>query len=295
MRVGFGSGRHTPAPQFQGKLQEKDQRKYHRHGGAVFDEARLLTPASGEERARFQTLWKLHWPSLLPSKQNRLSSAIRKNDLPRVKKLLSEGVNVNGRDRSGHTPLMMAALHDRIELVRLLLAEGASPAFRTQDGGSALSHAVEGNTERDRKAQAELVNLLVTPGTVNLPGYRDNTPLIHAAKNGLGEAARNLLAHGADPALANEEGMTPLMYAAWTGDADLARELILALPMIHRRDYVNRKNKWQRTAMDIIAGRKDRKDVRSLLFSFGGLSPKQAESADESGGDVPLEDQPESE
>ena len=61
-----------------------------------------------------------------------------------VKLHIQRGDNLNGRDRKGMTPLMLAAARKRKGIVRLLLAAGANPALHDLKGQDALAYAEKG-------------------------------------------------------------------------------------------------------------------------------------------------------
>ena len=62
--------------------------------------------------------------------------------------LIAAGAEVNRRNRGGQTPLMMAALFARHDMIRLLLASGADPALCDGNGDTAADLArSQGNEE----------------------------------------------------------------------------------------------------------------------------------------------------
>lgn len=74
-------------------------------------------------------------PALAPE---RLHRAVIAGDIEGVRKLLSGGAPVDGRDSRGWTPLMYAANKGYVLLVEMLLGSGASPDIRAADGATAL-------------------------------------------------------------------------------------------------------------------------------------------------------------
>lgn len=119
--------------------------------------------------------------------------------------LLRHGAMVDGRDKPWDaTPLLLAVLRNHIEAVRILLAAGADPNVRGDEGESPLRFCAE-------KGNLEMARLLLLCGA---------TKTIHeggppAGMNALGLAAtrlhvdmvRLLLAHGADPSIGDEDNI----------------------------------------------------------------------------------------
>jgi len=113
-----------------------------------------------------------------------------------LRKLISEGCDVNARDNYGFTPLMEAARYsDGYETATLLLAAGADPLARSTYGSTALHVAAI-----NREADPRIVELLVSAG-VNVDAHNaaGNTPLIEAVEFGSPGMIGALLDAGADP------------------------------------------------------------------------------------------------
>jgi ankyrin repeat protein len=131
-----------------------------------------------------------------------------------VKLLLAAGadpnVKFNDGDDSRITPLIMAAEGNNLEIVRVLLQAGADPKAVTRKGVSALSAAAERNNR-------ELVRLLTRAGS------RENGPaLLVPVREGNLALVRRLIRAGADVnrkgamdmmAPYGTEGLTPLEVA----------------------------------------------------------------------------------
>jgi ankyrin repeat protein len=120
--------------------------------------------------------------------------------------LLRHGARVKGWDvNNERDPLFLAVFNNQIEAVRLLLAHGADPNVRDDEGDSPLRFCAE-------KGYLEMARLLLHCGA-NKTMHEGGGP---AGMNALGYAAtrlhvdmvRLLLAHGADPLIGDADDMT---------------------------------------------------------------------------------------
>ena len=68
------------------------------------------------------------------------SAAIIKGDVEAVKKFIEYGVNVNEKS-NGMSPLMFAARYNKVEIIKILLANGANPDAKDEKGLTALKYA----------------------------------------------------------------------------------------------------------------------------------------------------------
>jgi len=136
-----------------------------------------------------------------------LMSVARTGNVAAAELLLRAGARVDAREGwGGQTALIWAAAQDQPQMIRLLAAHGADVNARA---------AVR---EWQRRVTAE-----GRPKDMNRGGL---TPLLYAAREGYLDAARVLLAAGAQIDLADPDGTTPLILALMNGHFDMARALI---------------------------------------------------------------------
>lgn len=124
------------------------------------------------------------------------------------------------------------------ERVAALLAAGADPnahfnsCYGIAQDITALQVAIAElvpRSQREPRGPVDAVILLLRHGA-DVNGWdeqKDATPLLCAVMNQSIEAARILLAAGADPNVSNAEGFSPLRYCAQEGDLEMARLLLL--------------------------------------------------------------------
>lgn len=137
----------------------------------------------------------LHWASLGGREQ--LVTYILSNSTP----------DVDSKDDTQATPLILATLGGHIGIVKLLRAKGADVNAKKQGGHSALQYAVSKNHK-------DIVEFLVQNGSdVNSVDERQDTPLHRAATLGRTEIAKILIKNGARVNPQNRELNTPLHLA----------------------------------------------------------------------------------
>ncbi|MBA8758695.1 hypothetical protein HCR18_06845 [Wolbachia pipientis] len=156
----------------------------------------------------------LHWATVYDNKQV-------------VEALLDKGANVNAEGSNEQTPLHIAATHGHKEIVDALLeVEGIDVNAKDQGGKTPLHRAAE-------NSHAEIVKDLLDKGAnVNAEDDKGETPLglatnqdiqtllqntdelLEAAKSGNVDAVTRLINGGASVNATDQDGKTPLHWAA---------------------------------------------------------------------------------
>ena len=131
-----------------------------------------------------------------------------------VRLLLEHGGDINARNKNACTPLHSAVLYGRLEVVRVLLDNGANAKLEIEEGATALHIVSPGkyDSEKHRVGIARL--LLERGGDVNARNKNTFTPLHVAVFNGRLEVVRVLLDNGANAMLETEEGATALHFVS---------------------------------------------------------------------------------
>ncbi|WP_140909788.1 ankyrin repeat domain-containing protein [Cognatiluteimonas lumbrici] len=176
-------------------------------------------------------------------------------DLRLLRALIARGVDL-GAAHAGLTPLLAAtrdSWHGRPEAVMTLLANGADPRARDQDGNTPLHHAARSSDPgvaallRDAAAELEAIN------------DEGLTPLGVACAAGNWRLARFLLERGAKP---EAEGATPALLAAAASDEDEAAGVQL---LLKHKAKVDARDARGRTALHEAAIAGNIEVARALL------------------------------
>jgi ankyrin repeat protein len=187
-----------------------------------------------------------------------LMLAAKRHHVTALAALLAAGLDANGRNAAGDTPLAIAAGkseyelmvvgiglalgQDRNSLMKLIFrpaqksTESAATARRLEASRLLLAAMADPNVadvagdtplmEATRSGDAELVSLLIAAGAkVDARNTTGSAPLLHAARFGLQEIAGILLDAHADTTITDSEGRTPLELAEAGGHEKLVRLL----------------------------------------------------------------------
>jgi len=147
--------------------------------------------------------------------------AVQRNDLELVELLLTAGANATASTRYRITPLYLAALNGSAPIIERLLKAGADPNGTAMEGQTMLmTAALSGN--------ADAVRLLLRHGAAvdAAEPYRGQTALMWAAAEGNTAAVHVLVEAGADVALKSKGGFTPLLFAVRNARIDTAVALL---------------------------------------------------------------------
>lgn len=149
-----------------------------------------------------------------------LLAATHGNHIEAAKVLIEAGADVNAKDNIHDSPYLYAGARGLNEILRLTLAHGADLASTNRYGGTALIPAAE-------RGHVETVQMLIDAGVdVNHLNRLHWTALLEAVILGDGgprhvDIVRRLLAAGADPAIADKDGVTALEHARTRGYAEM--------------------------------------------------------------------------
>lgn len=183
----------------------------------------------------FHIILVLLFSSVSILSQNKIFDALHEGDVNLVKKMISNGADVNLRDNlgwdglpGGPTILMRVVCgkgcevnlspDDQLSLIKYLLSKKAKINAKTNNGETALTYAVMGPHEIQSESESiggvsrlPILKLLLDkgadPNAKEIDGY---TPLSHASEQGYYKLVEYLLKRGARAGLDDA-----LKYAKW--------------------------------------------------------------------------------
>ena len=151
--------------------------------------------------------------------------AAYRGDLRAIRDFLDDGLDVGRANEVGYTVLMAAARGGNIEILRLLLSLDAK-ACQADHRGYTVLHWMVAQPVIDTAAQAVGVNLLIDAGAdVNASNEDGITPLMNAAWFGCTDAVRDLLRRGAKAGEMDAKGRTAQSLALERGHPHIAEML----------------------------------------------------------------------
>lgn len=153
--------------------------------------------------------------------------ATRANNVRSAKVLIDAGADVNKKDNINDSAYLYAGARGHLEILNMALSHGADLQSTNRYGGTALIPAAE-------RGHVETVQTLIKAGVnidhVNNLGW---TALLEAIILGRGgeqhqQIVSILLAAGANPNIADRDGVTPLQHAHSHGYREIAAALLAA-------------------------------------------------------------------
>jgi len=153
-----------------------------------------------------------------------LLAATHTNQLGTARLLIEAGADVNAQDAIQDSPYLYAGARGHLEILQLTLAHGADLRSTNRYGGTALIPACE-------RGHVEAVRTLIAAGVavdhVNRLGWTGLLEAILLSDGGPRhqQIVQLLLEAGADPNLADAEGVRPLQHAHQRGHTAMVQLL----------------------------------------------------------------------
>jgi ankyrin repeat protein len=154
------------------------------------------------------------------AKQTPLLLAVQGNHLAAAEVLIKAGSNINAQAFNMDTPWLLAGALGRTEMLRLMIPRGPDFTVRNRFGGNALIPACE-------RAHVETVKLLLTTkidvNHINNLGWTCLLEIVILGDGGARhiEVAKLVLAAGANPNIADKDGVSPLAHARRKGQQEI--------------------------------------------------------------------------
>ena len=161
-------------------------------------------------------------PDYAKGKQIELIQAASRNDIKQLEALLKSGVNPNAVvDEVGENALMHAVLLGSVEMTRLLLEAGTDPNLKGRGFTPLGMAALQG--------RAQIVRQLLKAGAdVDRKSGDGNTPITAASVMHRTEVIRALLPYHPDVSIWNREGRVSLGIAVQEGSIDIVTMMLAA-------------------------------------------------------------------
>ncbi len=149
-----------------------------------------------------------------------LMGASRGGDTDLVQFLLEQGANVNAKDKTGWTALLLGIAPDKIEIAKILIEKGADVNAQNEHGYTALMSAIICD-------DMQLVKLLLANNAkVNIQRRDGKTALMCAVDNGNPKIVKMLVKAHADFNTQDEYGAAALMLSESKQDSELLKKYI---------------------------------------------------------------------
>lgn len=196
-------------------------------------------------------------------KRTKLHEASIQGDIDLVKSIISQGININSKDKDGDTALLKATEKGQLNVIKYLLKNGADIKAQGKNNEVVLnrlaskSHTIGPNL-------AEITQLLLdNSAEIESVDHNGNTPLLsstwHLAHLGLTEM---LLNNQANIEVRDRIENTPLFYAVSYGNTELVK-LLLA-----KGAKVNVYNRVDSSPISISLSNRSM-DITKLLLEAG--------------------------
>ena len=162
-------------------------------------------------------LWAAPWSQ---TSAGQIHDAVKEGDIAAIESEIASGADLEAQDEAKLTPLVIAALAGREDILTVLIENGANPRGRDGNGLTALHAAAH-------VGDLDVVRMFLALGLD--PNDQQNrfsiTPLHAAAERGYVQVAALLIENGAELELPSGTGHTPLFMAALNTHHDMVRLL----------------------------------------------------------------------
>jgi ankyrin repeat protein len=226
---------------------------------APADMAELARPRAAELRGAFNDAARLGSPERAPRYNlDDLFDAVRKEDARRVQLIISSGVDVNGKNDDGDTPLVVAAKEGKTRVIATLMQNKANPLLGDRVNRNPMRLVVEkGHLE----TLVEMLKHDISPNAATPEGVRP----LEVAISRMGMITRGreifdaLMGANADVTQVPGDNTTLVMIAA-ASDNDYALKALIA-----KKASIGGVSTHGHSALTVAARNNSAKAVKILL------------------------------
>jgi len=149
-----------------------------------------------------------------------MSMAIHSGDIDLVEDYLINGFDHQARNDDGQTPLMLAAIYGKKDIVnKFVNLPGIDINAKDHSGISALLYA-------SFQGYSEITRILIENGADINVSVSGVTPLLAAIKGKSIDTVKVLVGNGADINKKDNDGNSSLVYASYVGSLEIAKLLV---------------------------------------------------------------------
>ncbi|WP_339046077.1 ankyrin repeat domain-containing protein [Candidatus Mesenet endosymbiont of Agriotes lineatus] len=208
--------------------------------------------------------------------ESELFKVVRNNDREEVVRILGLGLNINIQDNLGRTPIFLAALYNKLPIVKKLIELGADPKINDHMGNTVLGNMLlrrrpgDMKTQVSQKERLSTVKLLIKSGVDLTTRIRicGSLPIHMAIKARLGLRLIEELLTEDNVNAQDNNGYTPLCLAVSLGQINIVK-LLLKYEQID----INIGKSYEATPL-LLALKNNYVNIAVLLL-FYGATPGQ--------------------
>uniref|UniRef100_A0ABD2XQV5 Uncharacterized protein n=1 Tax=Trichogramma kaykai TaxID=54128 RepID=A0ABD2XQV5_9HYME len=179
---------------------------------------------------------------------------------------------IDAQDKGVNTPLHVAVTKDLNMLAEFLLRKGGNPNLPNAEGRTVLHLTCSRLNEGGAAELLKICDDVQRTVHIDARDHAGDTPLHLALNNGLMDTVELLVRRGANPTLANEDGLTPL-HTICNGDRDDVDLAKMLIELSNEKDHplqVNAEDQLGNTSLD-LAVQRGHKKLEELLLSNGAI------------------------
>jgi cell wall assembly regulator SMI1 len=213
--------------------------------------------------------------------------AVKDGNVSKVRELLTQGFDPNGRNSQDETPLMAAAEKGSLEIFDLLQQAGADLGARTKNGNMVLFRAAM-SRHGNEGVGLEMLQRVITAVGIGPDRDQFNRVLLLCSEARSPNYLRALVGFGADPNYRKEDGDYALLRAVWNNRPEAVSVLLAAgadpnatVPRGRTMSWMENipRRHWGRPLVDLAVGKRLRQ-ITELLSKAGAAPTPQSTAED---------------